>query len=674
MKRIFKFFPAVTLFLGIVAATLRLVLFSASDEKGLLSAGNPAEAILNLVSIGLLLALSVLTLLGKNRDFRFLLSVPVQAVGCFAAAIAQLVTWVLSRETVLIFSLFRLLATVCFLLLAVYRLRAKKPPLLFFALASLSLMVLCFGQYRAWGQNTQLQAYLFPALSALLTALYSMDFAYMETRERSCKRTFFLNQAALYCTVVCLFSGDWFYYLAMTLWLISGLFTMPYAMALPGDVKKCITMLEKEGYTAYAVGGCVRDAFMGLQPHDYDLCTSAAPEEICEVFRKYKLLRNGEKHGTVGVIMDDTVYEITTYRTEAGYADNRHPDTVEFVDRIEEDLSRRDFTINAMAYHPCSGYFDPYNGQQDIMDCTLRTVGDPEIRFGEDALRILRGVRFACRFRLHVERDTMKAMKKLANLQDKLARERVYSELTQILCHVQGEDLEKFAPVITQIIPELEATVSFRQHSVHHAYDVFTHTQKVVTATQPHPALRWAALLHDIGKPQTFQKDGDGQGHFHGHAQVSAQMAEAILTRLKASTALREQVVFLIAHHMDTLTADPALLKKKVSKWGYDSVKRLVQLQMADEVGKGKKKPVTAQYEKILKTLEDIKESSTCLQIRDLAIDGHDLMELGFSEGPALGRCQKWLLNKVLSGEIPNERAALLEKATEYLSKEEDRP
>ncbi len=674
MKRILKFFPAVTLFLGIVGATLRLVLFSSVDERGLIPTGLPAEAILNLVSLGLLLCLTALTFFRKNREFQFLLPVPIQAVGCFAAAAACLVTFFLAEETVFIFSLFRILAAVCFLLLAVYRLRAKKPPLLFFALASLSLMVLCFSQYRTWGQNTQLQAYLFPALSALFTAMYSIDFAYMETRERCYKRTFFLNQAALYCNAVCLFSGDWFYYLAMTLWLLSGLFTMPYAMALPGDVKKCITMLEKEGYTAYAVGGCVRDAFMGLEPHDYDLCTSAAPEEICEVFRKYKLLRNGEKHGTIGVIMEDTVYEITTYRTESGYADNRHPDTVEFVDRIEEDLSRRDFTINAMAYHPKSGYFDPYGGQKDIMDCTLRTVGDPETRFREDALRILRGVRFACRFRLNVERDTMKAMKKLSDLQDKLARERVYSELTQILCHVQGDDLKQFAPIITQIIPELEQTINFRQHSVHHAYDVFTHTQKVVTATEPHPALRWAALLHDIGKPQTFQKDEDGQGHFHGHAQASAQMAETILTRLKASTALREQVVFLITHHMDTVTADPALLKKKVSKWGYDSVKRLVQLQMADEAGKGKKKPGTAQYEKIFQALEAIQKNNTCLQIRDLAIDGHDLMEHGFPEGPALGQCQKWLLEQVLSGEIPNEKDVLLERAEEYLAERKDRP
>ncbi len=667
MKRIFKFFPALTLILGIVGATLRLVLFSSLDERGLIPVGLPAETLLNLLSLALLSGLTALCLLRKNRDFRFLLPVPVQAPGCLAAAGCYLVAFFTANEAVVLFSVFRIAAALCFLLLAFYRLKAKKPPLLLFAIISLCLMALCFGQYRTWGNNTQLQSYLFPALSALFTALYSLDFGHMETPDRCCKRTLFLNQAALYCSLVCCFSENWFFYLTTSLWLLSGLFTMPYAMTLPGDVKKCITTLEKEGYTAYAVGGCVRDAFMGLRPHDYDLCTSATPEEICQVFHKYKLIRNGEQHGTIGVVMGGAVYEITTYRTEDGYADNRHPDKVEFVDNIEADLSRRDFTVNAMAYHPRSGYFDPHGGQRDMMDGILRTVGDPQTRFQEDALRILRGVRFACRFRLDVDKSTMKAMKNQAALLDSLARERVYSELTQILLHVQKGDLQRFAPILLQVIPELRACVDFQQHSVHHAYDVFTHTELAVAATQPHPALRWAVLLHDIGKPRCFHTDEQGQGHFYGHAQLSAQMAEEILTRMKASNALREQVVFLIAHHMDTIPTDTAPLTKKLSKYGGNNLKMLVQLEMADESGKGKKKVDLQQYENILKAIEKIEKQLPCLQIKDLAIGGHDLLALGFEEGPALGQCQRWLLEQVLNGEIPNEKESLLQRARDYM-------
>ncbi len=665
MKRLL--ISAVTLLLGIVGATLRLALFSSLDDRGLIPTGLPAEVILNLISVALLLGLGAFSLVTKKRDFRLLLTVPVQAAGCFAAAVCYLVTFFTAGESVLLFSVLRMAVALCFLVIALYRLMAKKPPLLFFAIISLSLMILCFSQYRSWGQHTQLQAYLFPALSALLTALYSLDFAYMETMERSCKRTFFLNQAALYCNLVCILSEQWFFCLMTILWLISGLFVAPYAVQLPAEVKKCISMLEKEGYTAYTVGGCVRDSFMGLRAHDYDLCTSATPEQICEVFHRYKLIRNGEKHGTVGVVMSENVYEITTYRTEKDYADNRHPDKVEFVDNIREDLSRRDFTINAMAYHPSKGYLDPYGGQKDIMCRTLRTVGDPEIRFKEDSLRILRGVRFACRFRLEVDKATMKAMKKQAELQDNLARERVYSELTQILLSMQAGDLKQFAPVILQSIPELEPTLNFNQHSIHHAYDVFTHTEQVVAAAQTLPALRWAALLHDVGKPRCFQKDEQGQGHFHGHAQVSAQMAEEILTRLKAPNLLKEQVVFLISHHMDSISTDTAQLTKKISKYGADNLKMLVQLQMADEAGKGKKKVNLQSYTAILRAIENIQKESPCLQIKDLAINGHDLMELGFEAGPALGQCQRWLLEKVLSGEIPNEKDALLQKARAYM-------
>ncbi len=667
MKRFLRLFPILTVLGGVAAGVLRYLLLSNINDRGLLPVGTPAEILMYTLSGLLLLGLAGVLLRRGRQDFRTYLNFPVQAFGC--AVMAAVMAILMRAETVPVFFLFRLTTTVSFLLLAFYRLKKARPPLILFALISLSMMMLCFAQYRVWSQHTQLSTYLFPAMAALLTALYSLDYGYLEVGETSCKRTLFLNQAALFFNLTCVVSGDWLYHSATILWLLSGLFLTPYTMVLPETVKQCITMLEQAGYTAYAVGGCVRDAVMGRKPHDYDLCTSATPEEICQVFREFKLIHNGEKHGTVGVALEDGVYEITTYRTESDYADHRHPDAVEFVDNIEQDLSRRDFTVNAMAFHPASGYFDPYGGKDDLLCCTLRTVGDPQTRFREDALRILRGVRFACRFRLDVEAQTLAAMEKLAPLQENLARERVYSELTQILCHVQKGDLTRFAPVLLQTIPELQETVGFQQHSVHHAYDVFTHIEQVVVATEPHPALRWAALLHDIGKPQTFQKDEKGQGHFYGHAQISAQLADQILKRMKASNALREQVIFLISHHMDTLSADEVQLSKKISKYGIDSLKKLVALQMADDAAKGTKKTNRARHRKILQLLEKIEKQNRCLQIRDLAIDGHDLLALGFAESPELGQCQKELLELVLDGKLHNEKEALLQKANEILNR-----
>ena len=236
-------------------------------------------------------------------------------------------------------------------------------------------------------------------------------------------------------------------------------------MYLPQEVQYCITALEAAGFAAYAVGGCVRDSLLGLTPADYDLCTDAAPEEIARVFAGHQLLHHGEKHGTVGVVLDGQVFEITTFRTEGGYEDARHPGWVAFVKTVEEDLARRDFTVNAMAYTPRQGLIDPFGGQKDLQDKILRTVGDPEARFREDALRILRGARFSARFALTPEPVTMETMYKLAPLMDNLARERVFEELCKLLCAATAEDLLRFAPLLTQVIPELAPAVGFQQHS-----------------------------------------------------------------------------------------------------------------------------------------------------------------------------------------------------------------
>ena len=439
-------------------------------------------------------------------------------------------------------------------------------------------------------------------------------------------------------------------------------------MMLPQAVLYCIQSLEAAGFQGFAVGGCVRDSLLGLCPADYDLCTDAKPEDICNVFAAHQLLHHGQKHGTVSVVLDGQVYEITTFRTEGDYTDARHPGWVAFVPNVEEDLARRDFTINAMAYHPKLGYIDPFGGQADLQNKVLRTVGDPQTRFREDALRILRGARFSARFHLTPEPATMEAMEKLAPLMDHLARERVFEELCKLLISATAEDLRKFVPLLTQVIPELTPSVGFQQHSPHHRYDVFTHTAHVVEAVPKEPALRWAALLHDVGKPACFTMDETGRGHFKGHAKVSAEMADTILLHLKAPTALRQQVTELIDLHMTKLEPDKKLLRRRLGKLGQERLEQLLTLQEADMGSKGTGKPEEMdQFPAIRNLIKEILGEDACFSIKDLAVNGWDLQQAGFTPGPNIGRCLSWLLGQVQDEVLPNERDALITAAKEVL-------
>lgn len=436
-------------------------------------------------------------------------------------------------------------------------------------------------------------------------------------------------------------------------------------LPLPQYVLGCIDVLEKQGFSCYAVGGCIRDMLLGITPHDYDLCTNAHPSDIRQAFSDRQLVFAGEKHGTVGVVTEHGVVEITTFRTEGGYTDSRHPDWVAFVDDIEGDLARRDFTVNAMAYSPTRGLADPFGGREDLKNCILRAVGDAPARFEEDALRILRGMRFSVRFRLTPEPATEAAMLTHAPLLNRIAKERIYDELCKLLPLVTAEDLLRFHPVITQVIPELVPAVGFQQRSTHHAYDVFTHTAHVTAAVPAMLSLRWAALLHDVGKPATFTLDEDGHGHFYGHAEVSADLADRILLRLKAPTALRKEVVFLIKHHMTPISPDRKLLRRRLSQYGTQALQLLLALQKADYTCKG----VVGEAVDFTETetiLAQLLEENNCLTVRDLAISGHDLMALGFA-GPAIGDCLNELLALVLDERIPNEKAALIAAARRLL-------
>lgn len=431
-------------------------------------------------------------------------------------------------------------------------------------------------------------------------------------------------------------------------------------MILPQHIHRCMDALESRGFSAYAVGGCVRDSLLGLAPHDYDLCTDALPDQIQEVFGDHTLVLAGEKHGTIGVVLPEGIVEITTFRQEGGYRDSRHPDWVKFVSGVEADLARRDFTVNAMAYSPSRGFVDPFGGSRDLRKRILRCVGDPRQRFDEDALRILRGVRFSVRFRLTPEAETESAMMNMAPKMDTLARERIFDELCKLLPLVTAEDLLRYAPILAQVIPELAPMIGFDQHSPHHAYDLFTHTAHVTAAVPEDLCLRWAGLLHDIGKISTFTRDETGRGHFYGHAQVGGDMAREVLRRLKAPGALRDKVVLLIRNHMTRPEPDKRLLRRRIGALGWDTLEDLLRLQEADMGSKGTGTcEDMAYFSRLRQLLAEIQAENACLTVKDLAVNGHDLMALGL-EGPALGRCLNRLLEQVQDETLPNTRDALL--------------
>ena len=431
-------------------------------------------------------------------------------------------------------------------------------------------------------------------------------------------------------------------------------------MLIPAAVARCMEALEQAGFEAYCVGGCVRDWLLGKAPHDFDLCASATPEEMKTLFHDQNLVLAGEKHGTVGVVTEEGVVEITTFRKEGTYADNRHPDRVEFVTDIRQDLARRDFTVNAMAWSPKRGLQDPFGGEQDLKQGILRCVGDPETRFREDALRILRGLRFSVTYDLTPEPETEKAMLGLTGLLDHLARERVFGEFCGFLPQTSKEQLLKYAPIITQVIPELKPTLGFDQHSPHHKYDLYTHIAQVVDRVPGTLPLRWAALLHDVGKVPTFTRDETGRGHFYGHAQTGAEMADVILRRLKAPTALRQQVVLLIQQHMTRLMPEKRLLKRYLGRWGRETVEQLLYLQQADMGSKGVPgEEEQEQFEVLWALLKEVEQESTCLTRKDLALTGLDLLSLGY-QGREIGARLEELLEAVLDERVKNEKEALL--------------
>lgn len=305
-------------------------------------------------------------------------------------------------------------------------------------------------------------------------------------------------------------------------------------MQINKNAEKLIRQLNNQGYEAFIVGGCVRDYLLGLTPHDTDICTNALPEQTKKCFEAYHTFDTGIKHGTISVVCGDEVYEITTYRIDGDYSDNRHPDSVSFTRNINEDLQRRDFTVNAMAYNAEYGLVDPYGGKNDLKDKIIRCVGNPDTRFNEDALRILRALRFASVYGFSIEENTSKSIFKNADLLKNIATERVTSEFLKLIC---GKDavkiLDAYRETIAVIIPEITVMFNFNQNNIHHSYDLWQHTLTALGTIEPNSILRMTMLLHDIGKPSVKTTDNSGQSHFQGHQLESKKIADKILHRLR---------------------------------------------------------------------------------------------------------------------------------------------
>ncbi|MBR6761872.1 MAG: CCA tRNA nucleotidyltransferase [Oscillospiraceae bacterium] len=443
-----------------------------------------------------------------------------------------------------------------------------------------------------------------------------------------------------------------------------------YTMILPSAVQAAIERLQQHGFEAYIVGGCVRDALLHTTAQDWDLTTNAHPEQILQCFHDFHVIETGMQHGTVTVIIDAMPLEITTYRVDGAYTDHRRPDSVQFTTSLTEDLARRDFSINAMAYHPQKGLIDPFGGQQDLAAKTISCVGDPTQRFQEDGLRILRALRFASRLDFSIAEETAKAIHQQKDLLHHISAERIFSELTKLLCgNAASKQLLQYPDVLFTVLPTLQPMYQFDQKNPYHAYDVYTHTCMVIENVPPQPALRWAALLHDSGKPHTFTMDARG-GHFYNHAEHSVVIAKEILMQLKSDRKTMDRVLTLVKHHDTVFSGSETQMKRLAHRLGTDGLRDLILLHRGDVSAQAEhlRQERLAQSDMLLTLLDELERKNTCLTFRDLHISGDDLIAMGMQPGVALGNCLRRLLDAVLDNQLSNDKAALMEAAAQYLN------
>lgn len=424
---------------------------------------------------------------------------------------------------------------------------------------------------------------------------------------------------------------------------------------------EALHILSRAGYPSYLVGGCVRDLIMGTDAQDIDIATPAVPETVKAIFRGYRVIETGIRHGTVTVLLNGEAIEITTFRTESAYSDNRHPDTVAFSENLSDDLSRRDFTMNALCLDKDGKIVDLFGGMQDIENRTIRCIGNAEERFREDSLRILRALRFSAKLGFEIDDETERAMFACRKLLLNLSAERVYSELKKILCAAHaGKTVAEYYDILTEVLPEIKGMKNFDQHNFHHCYDVLGHTVRVVDAVRPEPYMRFAALFHDCAKPDCFSLDSDGIGHFYSHAPKGARKAQEALDRLKADHFTSERTVKLVKIHDSPIEADERTIRRKLQKLGEPMLLDLIELQRADNLAQAPQFLSRQKHFEKLKTLtQSVLEQEQCFSLRQLAVDGNDLIQSGY-EGRRIGRALNILLNAVIDAKVENEKRSLL--------------
>ncbi len=440
---------------------------------------------------------------------------------------------------------------------------------------------------------------------------------------------------------------------------------MSIEIKLPGDVKRIIDTLEAAGYEAYAVGGCVRDSLLGRTPNDWDITTSAKPYETKALFKH--TFDTGIQHGTVSVLLNKEIYEVTTYRIDGEYEDSRHPNNVSFTGNLSEDLLRRDFTINAMAYNPARGIVDLYGGLQDLENHIIRCVGNPYDRFSEDALRIMRAVRFAAQLEYVIEPETAAAIKKLAPSLSKISAERIQVELVKMLLSDHPEYIEMAYDLgITRIVlPEFDVAMRTEQRNIHHCYTVGRHTLEVLKNVRSDKVLRLAALFHDLGKPACARMGSDGVEHFPNHPPVSEKLAHDIMRRLKFDNDTERRVCKLVRSHDWTINAVTCHMRRYVNRIGEESFPAIFELNYADLKAQSDYQRVEklAKIDALKAAYNEIIDKGECVSLKSLAVSGKDLIDMGFTSGPNLGKVLNELLEVVLDDPLKNTKEQLLELA-----------
>lgn len=439
-------------------------------------------------------------------------------------------------------------------------------------------------------------------------------------------------------------------------------------MDMPKNVDTAINLLQSAGFEAYAVGGCVRDSLLGKTPNDWDITTSAKPEDMKSVFADFHCIDTGIKHGTVTVVIDGEPLEITTFRLDGEYEDNRHPKSVTFTSNLGADLGRRDFTVNAMAYSKKTGTVDLFGGQNDLKNKIIRCVGDPDRRFNEDALRILRALRFASALDFEIEEKTAQSLLKNCALLENISEERIAKELLKLVCGKGAKRiLTDFAPVLFEILPELQPMYKNSHDNPHHCYDIYEHTLIAVESIDPDPTLRFAMLLHDCGKPAVKKFDENGVAHFYGHQRISAEISAQILARLKVSNKFRDEILFLVSNHDRwELYENTEKMPRYLSKFGLDGVLNLLKVMRADVLAQ------SPEYRYRLDQIADAEEiaknlaaQKPCLSLSELQINGRTLMDIGIPQGRKLGAVLAQLLDEVIDGVTKNTQEALTTRARE---------